>query len=180
MVKFTKENLDWDIILENISEKQLSVFTDEETKYQEYTFCVLSTNLRDDITRWATILYHCLVLDPKTIGKASMKLANEYQVNHRKIRYALVHELINKLEDYNNYLVDMYQAKDYLVLNNEENILILNQEINKLTLSESINKENDLDNILNDLCVKDIHNRYNLRNILTLDKIDRLNNLICC
>lgn len=63
MYKFTERDLDWDIILEGISETQLDYFVGKDTDYRKYSNRQINEECRANITKWANVLNSCIVLD---------------------------------------------------------------------------------------------------------------------
>lgn len=172
MVKFTKENLDWDIILKNISEKQLAVFTDEEIEHHEYGSRDFNKELTEELDYWVRILFNNLVIDHKLINLISMSLANKHKNNWQRIKKHLIHSYQEKLVEYNEYLEQTYSAKDYLEVKDQVDI---NKIINEVMLA----KENNKSDLLAEALAKKINNysENDLVNIIILSKIDNLN---CC
>ena len=176
MYKFTERDLDWDIILEGISETQLDYFVGKDTDYRKYSNRQINEECRANITKWANVLNSCIVLDYEVLDVVARYLSNIHKTEFRFIRGELVREYSTLLDEYNEYLSSYYGAEGYLYLYSADDIELINQAINHITRLEisAREKEEKLSNYLDEMCLGKENNLQNLIKILTISKLSNL------
>lgn len=172
MYKFTERDIDWEIILDKVSEQQLSVFADKDTEYRKYNNTSFSEALLKDLNKWADILNKIICLDLEVVNVVARYLSNLHKTNYRKVRIALIKKYNDTLEMYKEYLESFYGAKDYLSLSNANEATDINEALNSLMLLDTDNRDYQITNYIEDKCIDgDIHT---LINIITINKINNL------
>ena len=172
MYKFTESNLDWDIILEGISEIQLGYFVGKDKEYKQYSNTYFTQQFEYELDKWVDILNKTICLDFEVINILARYLSNQHKINYRKVRGELVKRYYDVLSEYHEYLEYMYRAKDYLEVNTPEEVHDINEAINQILTLDLENKDYHIANYIEDKCIDgDLHT---LVNIITINKLKSL------
>lgn len=86
MYKFAESSLDWDIILEGISEQQFQYFEDKDTEYKQYSNTYFTQQFEYELDKWVDILNKTICLDFEVINILARYLSNQHKINYRKVR----------------------------------------------------------------------------------------------